>query len=201
MSLYETVADAQAQYLTDKGSPQAIDWFREEIDLLLDPMPSKRQIVQQPEHFSKGKPWIGSLSMFIYDAKGKKDLPYWDRFPLVIPIELYKDPKPSFAGINLHYLDYNIRALLLDRLMPYGSDDSHRLNRIDYDVLKSFKKLKMFIPCWHRYNIDRIRTRVVMVPKPVWQTAIFLPTHDFRKVRNPSTIWRDSIKKYRTGKV
>jgi hypothetical protein len=200
MSIYETVADAQATYLTDAGSSASIEWFQDEIERLISPMPKHRDIVGQPEHFSRGKPWVGSMSMFVYDAATKNSLPYWDRFPLVIPVEIYKEPKPSFAGINLHYLDHSFRALLLDRLMVYGSPDTHRLNRLDYEILSGIKKLKMYKPCWHRYSMDRIRTRVAMVPKPLWTTAVMLPTESFMKVRNPSIIWRDSIKEFRTGK-
>ncbi len=31
---------------------------------------------------------IGRLYMFLYDPKGKKELPYYDRFPLVFPVDL-----------------------------------------------------------------------------------------------------------------
>ena len=56
----------------------------------------------------------GLLNMFFYDPKMKKKLPYYDRFPLILPIEQYSD---GFLGINFHYLSMPIRIRLLDRVM------------------------------------------------------------------------------------
>ena len=56
---------------------------------------------------------IGQMFMFFYDPKNKQTLPYYDRFPLVFPIELYSD---GFLGINLHYLPQKYRANLMDAL-------------------------------------------------------------------------------------
>ena len=58
--------------------------------------------------------------MFIYDPKLKDKLPYYDTFPLVLPVEQYKD---GFLGINLHYLSIPMRMRLLDRLMDYSNND------------------------------------------------------------------------------
>ena len=44
---------------------------------------------------------IGRLNMFLYDPKYKDKLPYYDVFPLVLPIQRYSD---GFLGINFHYL-------------------------------------------------------------------------------------------------
>ena len=43
--------------------------------------------------------------MFFYDAKTQDKLPYWDYFPLCIPIKKYKN---GFMGLNLHYLHQDI---------------------------------------------------------------------------------------------
>jgi hypothetical protein len=45
----------------------------------------------------------------------RRQLPYWDRLPLIFPIEIYPD---GFLGINLHYLPPMYRAKLMDAL--YG---------------------------------------------------------------------------------
>ena len=36
-------------------------------------------------------PFFGRLNMFFYDPKFKKTLPYYDSFPLVLPLENYPD--------------------------------------------------------------------------------------------------------------
>ena len=47
---------------------------------------------------NKQDPFFGRLNMFIYDPKLKKKLPYYDTFPLVLPLENYND---GFLGIKL----------------------------------------------------------------------------------------------------
>jgi len=85
---------------------KSLSWFSREI----------RKAAKDPNYqtFSiKTDPFIGGLMFFIYDPKTKDKLPYWDRFPLVIPINLYPD---GFLGLNLHYLPYYQRQLLLATL-------------------------------------------------------------------------------------
>ena len=42
----------------------------------------------------------GRMYNFQYDPKTKKQLPYYDRFPLCIPVQ---PAKKGFHGMNLHY--------------------------------------------------------------------------------------------------
>jgi hypothetical protein len=56
---------------------------------------------------------IGKMYSFVYDPKTKEQLPYYDIYPLVFPIEYYND---GFLGINLHYLPPVLRARLMDAL-------------------------------------------------------------------------------------
>ena len=58
--------------------------------------------------------------MFFYDPKIKRKLPYYDRFPLVLPIETYSN---GFLGINFHYLSIPMRIRLLDRIMKFSNND------------------------------------------------------------------------------
>jgi hypothetical protein len=56
----------------------------------------------------------GGLYLYVYDAKYKDILPIWDKFPLTIVLEKYNE---GFLGLNLHYLDTNIRLGLLGQLI------------------------------------------------------------------------------------
>ena len=62
----------------------------------------------------------GKLFCFYYDPKGKADLPYYDRFPLVLVLEKYND---GFLGLNLHYLPIKYRVAFLDKLLQYARLD------------------------------------------------------------------------------
>ena len=65
--------------------------------------------------------------MFFYDPK-LKPFPYYDRFPLVLPLERFQ----MVLGINFHYLPIPLRIRLLDRLVDFSSntkfDESTKLN-------------------------------------------------------------------------
>ncbi len=58
----------------------------------------------------------GNLYMYMYDPKLKATLPYYDRFPLVFPFSKTPD---GFIGLNLHYLPYQLRVMLLDHLLVF----------------------------------------------------------------------------------
>jgi hypothetical protein len=60
---------------------------------------------------------------FFYEAKNKDDpdvLPYWDRFPLIFPIDIKGD---RLLSMNLHYLPPFHRAKLMDAL--YTTSNSY----------------------------------------------------------------------------
>jgi len=59
------------------------------------------------------KMWLGKMYFFVYNPKHKMTLPYYDMFPLVLPVERYSD---GFLGINFHYLAPKERAHLLDEI-------------------------------------------------------------------------------------
>ena len=66
---------------------KSASWYRNAVSLIADrSTPS--------ELFAAGKllgrPSAGRMSMFFYDPKHKARLPYWDTFPLVLPLEPMK---------------------------------------------------------------------------------------------------------------
>lgn len=123
-------------------------------------------------------PFIGGMFFFIYDAKHKETLPYWDKFPLVIPIEMYND---GFLGLNLHYLPPFERLLLLNRLRVFktGSQTVQQYMKISYALLKQYAKTKAYIPTIHRYLTSHLRSRLVQVNSDDWHKVVELPVQKF----------------------
>ena len=74
---------------------------------------------------SRQKMYIGGMYQYVYDAKTKEKLPYWDAFPLIVCINVYAD---GWLGLNLHYLPPILRAKLLDKLMEYSKSKIMRVN-------------------------------------------------------------------------
>ena len=140
----------------------------------------------------------GSMYFFKYDPKHKETLPFYDTFPLVIPIERYSD---GFLGINFHYLFPKDRAILLDQLQVFANndklDETTRL-RMTYRSLGNFTRLKRARPCIHRYLDMHMRSAMVPVNADEWGTALFLPVERFKKM-NKTMVWMDSKSKYITS--
>jgi hypothetical protein len=83
---------------------------------------------------------MGNMYLFAYDPKHKDTLPYYDRFPLIFPIN---KAKGGFLGINMHYLPPILRAKLMDQLYTVlnnkAFDESTKLSA-SYKILNGAAK-------------------------------------------------------------
>ena len=136
---------------------------------------------------------VGRMYMFLYDAKTKEKLPYWDRFPCSIFIENYSD---GFLGLNLHYLGLRTRGMLLGRLYDLMSKtltESTRIN-ISYDLIRGFSRFPEARPCVKRYLAQHIKSEFVEIPAADWEIAAFLPVESFVGASRDE-VWRQSSRK------
>ena len=135
-----------------KGRPRSTQWYRDKIKEF--GTPTSLDLIRDGKRDSK--PFYGKLNMFVYDPKFKKKLPYYDTFPLVLPLETYPD---GFLGINFHYLPIPLRVKLLDRLVDFSNntkfDESTRLV-VDYSQLKNINIVK---PTIHKYLAGQTKSR------------------------------------------
>ena len=126
--------------------------------------------------------------MFFYNPKFKKKLPYYDTFPLVLPLERYGD---GFLGINLHYLPIPLRIRLLDRLVDYSNntqfDESTRLV-VNYSRLK---KVKLIKPTIHKYLASQVQSQFRRIDADEFTVATLLPVQRFKKA-TAKEVWSDS---------
>lgn len=141
----------------------------------------------------------GRMYMFYYDPKHKDTLPYYDRFPLIFPIDVRGD---HFLGLNLHYLPPQYRAKLMDAL--YSLVNNNRYDettkiQLSYRILKASANLKYFKPCIKKYLKRHVRSRFVAVAANEWDIALFLPLERFEKEPN-TKVWSDSVQKIRFGR-
>lgn len=122
---------------------------------------------------------LGHMYMFAYDPKHKETLPYYDRFPLIFPIN---KAKGGFLGLNMHYLPPILRAKLMDALYDTANSNTYDENtklRISYNILNSASKFKEFKPTVKHYLADHVRTRLVYINPNEWDIALFLPSASF----------------------
>ena len=167
---------------------ESMDWFRNKVRSIK--VSRQGMIGEGP---TRSRQTYGSMFHFQYDPKMKGVLPYYDRFPLCIPVQ--KAPK-GFHGLNLHYLHPRIRAQFLDALYDLVNNqkfDKTTRIRMSYNLVKSSSKLKWFKPCFKHYLSDHIQSKLLLIEPQDWEIAIFLPTESFRKVAKAS-VWTQSRK-------
>ena len=123
------------------------DWLRSKVKEL---KPSPQRLMNDRERL-RDSSIIGKMYFYFYDPKTKDKMKYYDRFPLVIPIENYKD---GFLGLNLHYIHPRQRIILLDKLSATASNksfDERTKLRISYAYLAAASKAFEATPCIKRY--------------------------------------------------
>ena len=168
---------------------QSRDWFRKRVSNMR--RVNRNALMREEPIELSNREIVGSMYMFFYDPKGKKELPYYDSFPLVIVIG---PADGGFLGLNLHYLPPILRAKFLDSLLDFTNnkkyDETTRF-RLSYNLLQRAAKMKYFKPCIKHYLNDQVRSRFARVPAPEWEIATFLPTADFQK-GSKSKVYSDS---------
>ena len=169
-----------------KGRPRSTDWFRDKIKEF--GQPGALDLIRDGKQ--KRTPFFGRLNMFFYDPKLKTKLPYYDTFPLVLPLEIYPD---GFLGINFHYLPINLRIRLLDRMVDFSNntefDESTTLD-VDYTGVKGIRLVK---PTLKRYLSGRVKTNFRRIDADEFTVATLLPVQRFKKASDQE-VYRDSRK-------
>lgn len=172
-------------------APDAIAWLRDKIDEIKKPSAIPISISKESDRRANTLR-VGMLYCFYYDPKTKSDLPYWDRFPMVLILEKYDD---GFLGINLHYLPVKFRVAFLQKLMRFAllnADHDIKRMRISYDILNAAKRYVEFKPCLKRYLRNHIKSRILTIKPEEWDVATMLPIQQFRKAV-ATKVWRDSV--------
>jgi len=176
----------------------ARNWFRSLAEQTAGSSPS--QIVNTAPKVQLTRiPQVGFMYNFFYDPKMKKELPYYDRFPLIFPFKRgYERNRATesgaFYGINLHYLPPQLRARLMDALYTISTDktfDENTRIRISYNILNKASKFRFFKPCIKKYLVNHVRSRFVKINADQWDTALFLPTERFVK-KSKNYVYRQS---------
>ena len=169
-----------------KGRPKSTEWYKDKIKEF--GKPGAQNLIRDGKRSSI--PFYGRLNMFFYDPKWKKKLPYYDTFPLVLPIEKYPD---GFLGINMHYLPIPLRIRLLDRLVDFSNntkfDESTKII-VNYSKLKNVRLIK---PTLHRYLAGHTKSQFRRIDADEFTIATLLPVQRFKKA-SEGAVWSDSRK-------
>ena len=136
----------------ESNTEKSLKWFQKQ---LRDMKSINRRALLQDENFkARARPLTGRMFMYFYDPKTKKEMPYYDRFPLIFMVE---KAKGGFYGLNLHYLPPKLRAKFFDRITDYTTNKRYEILRqkldlewqqeisnLEEDKLQSYLHLQVF---------------------------------------------------------
>jgi hypothetical protein len=139
----------------------------------------------------------GKMILYVYDAKWKEKLPYWDAYPLVIPLRPSASAKRgAFLGLNMHYLPPLERAKLMQALLT-TLNNTKDMNprsqlRITYQVLEGASKFRAFRPCLKMYLFSHIKSKILVINPKHWNKVLMLPVARWQKA-SELKVWNDSM--------
>ena len=193
-SLLDRVSDAVRKGTVGAEVKRSAKWFQDKIKGLKGSLRNQSSSTNAPKFYreaeNKVNPKVlrlranlGDLFAYYYRPKHMMTLPYYDQFPLVMLIGYEKD---TFLGLNFHYLNPKIRAILLDRVTA----------KVGKGIInwKKISKIPQVEPTVKRYRYDHIVRKVIPIEENEQELAIFLPLERFKKA-SKAKVWADSRKR------
>ena len=172
------------EYLTEitnlaGGEERSVRWYRDQVRQLVPRRfadSALTQFIRKGDQDRKSmRPVYGTMNFYYYEPKhgmkGTDKLPYYDVFPLVIPIKRLSN---GFLGINFHYLSVPLRLKLLERIEPMANEG----RMIGWGRVG---KIKLVQPCIKRYITKRVGSRFLKIDKDDFLLASLLPVQSFKK--------------------
>lgn len=194
MSYYTRIFD-KYKHNPALAASKSQSWFTQQTRLLRAEKISPLKLIETDINRNRTPNRLipGELYLFGYDAKLKDTLPYWDMYPMVFPFRKLQD---GFLGLNMHYLPYQVRIALLDRLMEYKSNtrmDATTRLKFSWATIQQASKLQVAEACVHRYLYTHIRTQLKTINSGDWATALLMPVERFVGATK-QRVWNNSLR-------
>ena len=167
------------------GRELSMRWYRQKVQELL-PKPQVRLMIREGIKTQKvtKRPNFGMMNLFYYRPKGAEKLPYYDIFPLVIPMG--RRLNDGFVGLNFHYLSVPQRWLLLERLSMFQMPselDAFDTEEGAGDVMALFyskiKRKRGVKPIVRRYLTKYIKSYFLKIELSEMLIALSIPMERF----------------------
>tara|TARA_B100000767_G_C19593327_1_gene462374 strand:+ start:217 stop:765 length:549 start_codon:yes stop_codon:yes gene_type:complete len=175
----QSVLDAAREDGGADGS-KSINWFREKIKEFGKPGAS--DLIRDGRRTNGVN--FGTLNMFFYSPKHKNTLPYYDTFPLVLPIG---QAAGGFMGLNIHYLPIQMRIRLLDRIV-----DGQGSFITSYSQLKKIPMAKAIVK---HYLNGYVKSEFRRILPEELIVAALLPVQRFQKASD-TQVYADTAGRY-----
>lgn len=182
VKIFEPLLDLQDNQL------KSANWYKKAASLIADKV-SSNKLMRSGKLL--GRPSAGRMCMFFYDPKTAQKLPFYDIFPLVLPIDTFRG---GFVGLNFHYLPYGLRYKLLEQLQQFATnkkfDETTRL-QVTYNSVKNIGLIK---PAIKKYLWRQVQSNFLRVDVDEMAIAIYLPVAQFKKA-SLTRVFADSRRK------
>lgn len=132
--------------------------------------------IMKPKGFKRNDFLSGSILHFQYDAKDKTQT--YDKTPLVLVLGTNRG---YLLGLNLHWLPFNKREWLVDKILEHSKTQIKKKNRVvfSYEDFRPLMESVDFQPCVRVYIRKRISVRGVVIPPHEFKNAVRLKTESF----------------------
>ena len=182
VKIFEPLLDLQDNQL------KSANWYKNAASLIADKV-SSNKLMRSGKLL--GRPSAGRMCMFFYDPKTAQKLPFYDIFPLVLPVDTFRG---GFVGLNFHYLPYGLRYKLLEQLQQFATnkkfDETTRL-QVTYNSVKNIGLIK---PAIKKYLWRQVQSNFLRVDVDEMAIAIYLPVAQFKKA-SLTRVFADSRRK------
>ena len=150
---------------------KSYDWYKKKVQAMTTP--GARSLINQGK--ATLRPKYGIMNLFGYDPKHKATLPYYDTFPLILPLE---PAKGGFIGLNFHYLKPGARIAFL-RSLADTTTDKRFDKKTRYNV--NWRNNAFMKKTAKHYLFNHVRTSFLNITADEMAIAIFLPVARFKK--------------------
>lgn len=141
------------------------------------------------------KPEPGKLYAYIYDAKHKDTLPYWDKYPLIINLGFGQNGTSRVMyGLNLHYIPPKARQEFLEELLKQYANTPVISNKtklkINWSQVKGFKGADQMIKS---YLPGHIKGPMIEIKPADWANVVMMPLQQFMskgKRYSATSVWK-----------
>ena len=176
-----------------EGRELSLKWYRDRVGELGKLKASQIIVKGKEDATARVRPTYGMLNLFHYRPTKAERLPYYDIFPLTLPVQKHTD---GFTGLNFHYLSVPMRVRLLEIIAAGFGDETTQKMMVTYSRIKRYSYIK---PTIRRYKAKAVGSLFLQIPLDDMLLGALLPVQAFYKGRLqartmvlPEKVWRDS---------
>ncbi len=165
MSLFDDIKESA------EGRELSTRWYRSQISSLGGGTMTATQHIREGR--ATARPNYGMMNLFSYRPEKGEKLPFYDIFPLAIPVAKHRD---GFTGINFHYLTIPQRVKLLNTLVESFKDGGN--DKLDM-TWRNISGLRSVRPIVRRYKAANVGSMFLKLSVEDMLIAVLLPVEQF----------------------